>query len=118
MLAEDRDVVKRLALAEITLSASLDVPGGSKSVLLDADQALAYMADPKIFSARYFGISVDDYEGWVASDGLARCAAPTKVGERCRNPVRGATQLSAKQWAEQREEFCALHGRGAAFWPR
>ncbi len=114
MFTEDRDFVKRLALAEIILSASLDVPGGSETVTRDVDQALAYMADSKIFSARYFGISVDDYEEWVAAEGLARCAAPTKGGERCRNPVKGATQLSAKQWAGRQDGFCALHGRGTA----
>ncbi|WP_419320577.1 hypothetical protein ACN2C7_06415 [Caulobacter sp. ErkDOM-E] len=112
MCAEDRDVVQRLAWAGITLSASLDVPGGSETVPLDVEQAVAYMADPKVFSARYFGISVDDYEMWVASGGLAHCVAPTKAGERCRNLVRGAKQLSARQWGEHQAGLCALHERG------
>lgn len=114
MFTEDRDVVQRLAWAEITLSASLDVPGGSETVMLDVDQALAYMAEPKVFSARYFGISADEYEEWVASQGLGRCVAPTKAGERCRNLVMGATQLSARQWQERPDGLCALHGRVTA----
>lgn len=114
MCAEDRDVVQRLAWAGITLSASLDVPGGSETVPLDVDHALAYMADPKVFSARHFGISADDYEAWVASQGLARCVAPTKAGGRCRKLVSGARQLSARQWAERQDGFCPLHSRRKA----
>lgn len=114
MCTEDHGVVQRLALAEIALSASLDVPGGRETVALDVDQALAYMADPRGFSARYFGVSVDDYEMWLASGGLARCVAPTKAGERCLNLVKRATQLSARQWRKRQDGFCALHGREAA----
>lgn len=110
MCTEDQYVVQRLALAEITFSASLDVPGGCETVALDVDQALAYMAEPKIFAARYFGLSAEDYELWVAAEGLARCVATTKSGRRCRNLVSGTMQLSARQWGDLRDGLCTVHG--------
>ncbi|WP_425998108.1 hypothetical protein [Caulobacter sp. DWR1-3-2b1] len=114
MCIEDRAVVERLTLAGITLSATLDVPGGGQTVLLNADAALAYIARPEAFSADYFGLSLEDYETWVALDGQAICGATTKTGTRCRNPVSGPIQLSSQQWRERHGGLCATHGGDSA----
>lgn len=110
MCTEDRNVVERLTLAGIMLSASLDVPGGCETVPLRIDQALAYMARPEVFSADYFGLTVADYETWVALDGQAMCGATSKSGLPCKNPVSGPIQLSAQQWKHRHGGFCAVHG--------
>lgn len=109
MRTERRAMIERLTRAGITLSASLDVPGGCETAPLNADQALAYMADPVAFSARYFGLCVAEYHAWVSCEGVPRCAAITKLGSRCGNPARGATPLSAEAWGERPDGFCALH---------
>ena len=112
MRVEDRAVIERLRLAGVTLSISLDTPEGCETVALNAEEALAYMGDPAMFSARHFGLCIAEYELWVASGGLERCAALTKAGRRCGNPVRGALSLSARQWATRQHGFCTLHERG------
>lgn len=112
MCNEDRNVVERLALAGITLSASLEIPGGCQTVLLSVGQALAYMARPEVFSAEYFGLTVGDYETWVALDGQAICGALSKSGTPCRNPMSGSTQLSARQWKARHGGFRAIHCGG------
>lgn len=112
MCTEDRNVVERLALAGITLSASLNVPGGCQTVLLSTDQALAYMARPEVFSANCFGLTVSEYKMWVALDGQAMCGALAKSGTQCRNAISGSTQLSAQQWKARHGGLCAVHGGG------
>jgi hypothetical protein len=115
MCTEDRNVVERLALAGITLSASLDAPGGCQTVLLSVDQALVYMARPDVFSASYFGLLVREYETWVALDGQAMCGGLTKSGAPCRNPISGPIQLTAGEWKARHGTLCSVHGGGSAY---
>lgn len=110
MHAEDLDVVERLRLAGITLSASLEAPGGGETVILDTEQALAYLAEPTVFSAAYFGLSGEDYETWLDLEGQAMCGAITVSGSRCRNPVSGPIQLTATEWKQRHGGPCSIHG--------
>ncbi|MFZ0268194.1 hypothetical protein [Caulobacter sp.] len=110
MHAEDFDVVERLRLAGITLSASLEAPGGGETVILDTEQALAYLAEPTVFSAAYFGLSGEDYEAWLDLEGQAMCGEITASGSRCRNPLSGPIQLTADEWKQRHGGRCSVHG--------
>lgn len=109
MRTEHRAALERLARAGISLSASLDTPGGCETAPLTVDQALAYIADRTAFAAQYFGLYLEDYRAWVKLGGMAQCCAMTKVGSRCCNPVCGAMPLSAHDWGAREDGFCGLH---------
>jgi hypothetical protein len=114
MRTEDREMLERLALGGISFSAQLEDPAGVETVPLKAEQVLAYLADPRAFSARHFGLSGEDYETWLELGGQALCGASTASGARCRNPVSGHIQLSPAQWKARHGGLCAVHGGASA----
>jgi hypothetical protein len=110
MRSENRDAVEKLASAGIGFYASVATPAGAETVALSAREALAYLDDPIGLTASFFGLSVSEYEQWVALDGRAICGKLTAKGRRCRNLVSGRTQLPAELWKERHGEPCAIHG--------
>lgn len=109
MYDDDFEVVERLGLAGITLSASLEVPGGGYTVIFDTRQALAYLARPREFTAAYFELTLDQYETWLDLEGRVACGAPTRAGTPCQHLVGGQTQLSANEWKAAHGQRCAAH---------
>lgn len=113
-MCSNRGAIERLASAGIGFYASVSAPWGSETITLSSRQALAYLEDPIGLTACSFGLSVSEYEQWVALDGRAVCGALTAKGRRCRNLVSGRTQLPADLWKERHGEFCAIHGGESA----
>lgn len=114
MCSDNSRAVEILASAGIGFYTSVPTPGGADTIALSPGQALTYLNDPTGLAASYFGLSVSEYEQWVALDGRAICGAVTAKGRRCRNLVSGRTQLSADMWKERHGELCAIHGGESA----
>jgi len=114
MRSDNRLVIEALASAGIGFYTSFPTPGGADTITLNSSEVLAYLEDPVGLAASIFGLSVSDYEQWVALDGRAFCGALTAKGRRCRNLVSGRTQLSADMWKERHGELCAIHGGESA----
>jgi len=86
------------------------VPSGANRLLLGAEEAERYNADPDGFAAVHFGLSKREYLQWVDLDGAPLCGHRTKGGDLCRN-VTGGYQLCAAEWkARHRKLPCTVHG--------
>ena len=53
----------------------------------DREQFEEYSRDPEAWSAKYVGLSVEDYREWIRLKGRALCGATTKGGKPCRTIV-------------------------------
>jgi hypothetical protein len=89
---------------------------------LDAAEAERYNADPDGYCAAHLGMTVEQYREWHAMEGLALCAARTKRGEPCRNPIYSIGDgCTAAEWLKAHRKYvCRVHevvhagGGGAA----
>jgi hypothetical protein len=85
------------------------VPGGGNQLLLNADEAARYNADPDGFAGEHFGLSKIEYLQWVDLEGAPLCGHRTKSGDLCRN-MTGGYQLRAREWkSRHRKLFCTAH---------
>jgi hypothetical protein len=75
----------------------------SGSYWLTPATVLDYLRDPKAFLTTAGDVSVADYQGWKASEGVIQCHARTRGGRgpRCRNLIaRDGDYLTPQQWAD------------------
>jgi hypothetical protein len=99
---------------EIGYCAGLCIPGGSTGIpLWNEEEVAAYDADPDLFAADYFGLTLDEYREWIRTDGTPLCGAITKAGKPC--PVAlGPMQRELGPWlALHRNGLCSAHRKMA-----
>lgn len=106
----DRKTLQQVADAGIAFGANIRVPGGGRNILLKVDDLEDFVTDEVGFSARFFGVSKEQYLEWLRLDGAVQCSAKTKSGERCRHFVSGGGQMDIKDWLAKNGEYCAVHG--------
>ena len=91
-------------------TATIDIPGGARELVLTEAEAHRYNADPDGYAASTCGLTKREYLEWVELDGVPLCAHRTSTGDLCRNPV-GMSQFDADGWkARHRQELCHIHG--------
>ena len=102
--------MSRNAKAEPVWLVNVIVPPGGETLILTAEEAESYNADPDAFAAEHFGLSKREYLQWLDLEGQPLCGHRTKSGDLCRN-VTGGFQLRAAEWkARHRKLFCTAHG--------
>jgi hypothetical protein len=101
--------MSRNSRAEPVWITNVAVPGGGNQLLLDADEAARYNADPDAFAGQHFGLSKIEYLQWIDLDGAPLCCHRTKGGDLCRN-MTGGYQLRAAEWkSRHRKLACTSH---------
>ena len=91
--------------------ADLVIPWGSQTVELTEQQVSDFQRDPDGVAAAHFGLTRDEYQGWIETKGIALCGGKTKAGKPCSNRLTGGYQLTASEWkARHRAEYCKTHG--------
>lgn len=98
----------------IKFCVEISVPWGSQKTIISAEKVPDYIVDRDKFIAGYFGVAVDDYLGWISSEGTPQCGALTVAGKRCRNVVSGGIHMPIDRWRELDGELCAIHGGDSA----
>lgn len=106
----DIATIRKLAAAPIEFVGTVAVPGGGKSISLEAEDLEAFCADPEGYFARQQGVTKDEYLQWVATDGTPRCGALNSQGAPCGNRVSGESQMGLGRWLQEEGGFCAIHG--------
>jgi hypothetical protein len=87
--------------------------GGFDHMQISKRQIAEYEADPDLFVAKLFGLSVEDYLEWIVCDGTPLCSALTKSGHLCRNNI-GGFLLDPETWKRlHRKATCHAHSRVA-----
>jgi len=77
----------------------------------DREQFEEYSRDPEAWSAKYVGLSVEDYREWIRLKGRALCGATTKGGKPCQSVVAWPLDGEAAEWkALHRKVACKAHG--------
>ena len=71
----------------------VDVPGGGKELVLSASDVVSYIRSPLEFVASKFGLTLVEYNEWVANDGRVQCSGMTRSGSRRKNRVVTQIQL-------------------------
>lgn len=102
--------IKEAVKNGIQLSVSLAQPGGSLTLPITDNDVPSYIADKESFAARYFGLTLEEYQIWIEWDGAVRCGGYTAKKKRCRNVVATPMQLSPKAWLNLQGEYCVHHG--------
>ena len=93
------------------------VPGGCIGAPLsgpwnDKERA-AYDADPDLWAAAYFGLTLEQYREWIFTDGTPLCGAITKARKPCPVPL-GRVQQDPEPWlALHRNGLCSAHRKMA-----
>src|SRR3954453_6265530 len=74
------------------------------------EDVVSYLADPRMYTARYFGCNdPQEYDEWVKTGGSALCNAITATVALCRRSFAGPN-LSPYQWRRlHRQGRCYLH---------
>jgi hypothetical protein len=81
---------------------------GGEEVYITEAQIAEWQADPDLFAARHFGLTVDEYREWIELNGKALCGKLTKSGRPC-NAAFGF-QLDVGEWKRRhRREACHAH---------
>jgi len=88
----------------------IDWVGGSHTLLLTADQARRYAADPGPVVAEVLGCGLDAYLTWLEWQGRAQCVAMTGKRKRCRSTVPGVSFDQPSGLAEHGGGYCTSHG--------
>ncbi|MBA8835189.1 hypothetical protein [Rhizobium leguminosarum] len=109
-MAIDTKTVTEIANAGIAFVASVRVPGGGETVVVPSNSITEYVADPQGFAAKHFGVTKEQYQLWIETDGMPQCGATTKNGSRCKNGVSGGSQRSVEEWLRLVGDYCAVHG--------
>ena len=112
---KDAKAIKLLQDIEKTgVRYSVDVPliEGNQSMLITSTQAHCMQSDPIKVFADLLGLSVMEYEDYMASGGSVVCSATTTKCAPCRGHVIGCTRLSPSEWKERRSigGYCCAHG--------
>lgn len=102
--------------AEISYIAGLDSPEGCEEIWFDTlEQAEAFNADPDMYAANYFGLTLPQYYEWLGVSGRALCAATAKNGKPCRCKIKGLPFVvnrrdAAQSWLKHhRNGLCEKH---------
>ena len=104
------DVLNSLLRSGVELVGAVPTPGGQLSVSLKAKDALEYIKDRDSFSARFYGVSRDEFLRCIASDFTARCGATTVKGTRCKNAAAGGYGVEPNVWVRLEGAYCETHG--------
>jgi hypothetical protein len=84
--------------------------GGTGVYGLSDDDLATYNADPDLWVANYFGVTLPDYYQWLGSYGFAVCGATTSKGKPCSRTVHMQCE-TPKEWLQRhRKDRCARHG--------
>lgn len=67
-------------------------------------------SDKEALAAERFGLTKEQYQFWIATDGYVQCSAITASGSRCKNFVSGGSHYEADDWKRMQGECCATHG--------
>jgi hypothetical protein len=78
------------------------------TVSLTPEAVLRFVCDPEETYAAAYGVTKSDYLAWMNAGCCVDCAATTKRGRPCANPV--MRQASVKLWLELQGEYCVIHG--------
>ncbi|MBX3424589.1 MAG: hypothetical protein KF688_02815 [Pirellulales bacterium] len=72
----------------------------------------AYLKDPVAFAAKVCGVTRDEYETWLHSEGFVQCSGRTTSGRQCRNAVVGYKPYHFDEWLSvfRSGGYCAVHG--------
>ncbi len=96
--------------APLEIVARLPAPWGGLSAFPQRHDIEEFLDDPEEWFARTQGVTKEDYQNWIATEGLPRCGATLKSGRRCKNPVSGGIQRDLHDWLQSDAGFCHLHG--------
>ncbi|MCF1492064.1 hypothetical protein GOZ83_22025 [Agrobacterium vitis] len=96
--------------AGIAFLANVRVPGGGRRIVLQPQDVERFIADGEAVAADHFGLTKDEYQEWLATDGYVQCSAKTTSGSRCKNHVSGGSYYEADKWKAAVGEYCATHG--------
>jgi hypothetical protein len=81
----------------------------------NTEEAAAFDADPDVWAANYFGVTVEQYHEWCDCDGRPLCSATTKSGKPCGQIVAGFGQLDARDFVTMhRAHRCRVHNSPSA----
>lgn len=83
-------------------------PWGGQQEPLRIDDIQKYRDNYREFCADHHGLSLEQFEHWMETDGTPRCGEKTKRGKRCKKPC-GRSHSPAKQWLEEDGGICAYH---------
>ena len=106
----DKATLDAIYAAPIEIVANLRAPWGGISAFPKRDNIEDFLNDPEEWYARDQGVTKVDYLNWIASDGLPRCGATLKNGQRCKIPVSGGVKRQLHDWLQEDAGLCHLHG--------
>lgn len=106
----DPHTINAMSRAGIGFLADVPAPGGNATLYLSPGEVPEYVADPASFFARKNSVTLEQYKGWLGTDGLPRCAALTADGSTCRKNVSGGGQRSLQDWVREDGGYCTQHG--------
>jgi len=104
-----------LAKHGIGFTVEVKTPAGVHNVELQPEDVLAYIEDPDSVSAKYLGLTGEQYAQYLSDEGMIICAARTKSGRRCKNIVEGPIGIHPHKWLSRQGEVCTLHSHGKEF---
>lgn len=109
---EKLNLLKALVESGCELAVNVPALGGNRTVVATPEQALRLLQDKYEVYGELVGLRRTDYIEWVTSQGSVYCSGTTKKGNRCRNPIVGATLLDSLAWKDAHESsgYCAVHG--------
>lgn len=106
----DQQTLDAIFAAPLEIVATLRAPSGGLTAFPKRGEIEDFLNDPEDWYARSEGVSEEDYFNWINADGLPRCGATLRNGERCKNPVSGGVQRGLHDWLHADAGFCRLHG--------
>lgn len=92
-MAIDIKYLQHMEAAGVGFTVHVRIPGGGRTLFLNAEEVFQYLADKDGFAARQFGLTKQEYAEWVETGGFVRCAGTTTSGTRCKNHVSGWQSL-------------------------
>jgi hypothetical protein len=102
--------VEQLKLVGVRFTFVDPVPCRGQEMALDGALLPEFVSDPAAVAARLYGVTKEQYIGWVASERTVQCAGKTKRGKACRKSVAGGSLVEPKRWADLEGGYCSAHG--------
>lgn len=107
MAADPILVARRLQDAKAHIWVEVDAAGGYQQFRLDPADAADFLADPRSWTAKQWGITTAQLDEWEANDRMPRCGAATKSGKRCGNRL--TSEIDPRRYVELDGEYCHVH---------
>ncbi len=101
-------IARKLQEAGATIWVETDAAGGCRQFRLDPSDAADFLADPRAWTARQWGVTAAQLDEWDVNEHMPRCGCRTKAGQRCGNRLAG--DVDPPQFVDLHGQACRVHG--------